>query len=264
VSGAGERSAPPAATQEAGAEPEPREAGEAGLEPDAETRCPTGQMFSAEAIETLPGVHGRLQQPQESSPAIEDPDADLVARWQAGDQEAFATLVRRHESRVFRMLFRMLGTREEAEDATQEAFLSLHRHGKRFRREARFSTFLYRVAANAALNRRRSLGRARAREKALAVRQAAGSDLPSAPRDPEGAASGAEVQSAVQEALSTLPPDLRLAVVLYDIEGQSYREIAVALEIPEGTVKSRIHRGRQALREQLSAYVRSQTPDLPS
>ena len=218
------------------------------------------QTMGAEAIEpsTLTEAAGSsLPLP------IEDPDADLVAAWQGGDASAFETLVRRHEGRVFRMLFRMLGTREEAEDATQEAFLSLHRHGHRFRREARFSTFLYRVAANAALNRRRTLGRARAREQALAVRQAAGSDLPSAPRDPEGAASGSEVQSAVQEALQTLPPDLRAAVVLYDIEGQSYRDIAEALGIPEGTVKSRIHRGRQALREQLRGYVRSEDIDAP-
>jgi RNA polymerase sigma-70 factor (ECF subfamily) len=159
------------------------------------------------------------------------------------------------------MLFRMLGTREEAEDAAQEAFLSLHRHGHRFRREARFSTFLYRVAANAALNRRRSLGRARARQQALATRQAAGDDLPSAPRDPEGSTTGAEVQSKVQQALLTLPDDLRMAVVLYDIEGQSYREIADALGIPEGTVKSRIHRGRQALRQELAEYVRATDDD---
>ena len=101
----------------------------------------------------------------------EDPDADLIERWQKGDPDAFERLVRNHERNVFRLLYRMLGSREEAEDAAQEAFLSLHRHGHRFRRESRFSTFLYRVAANAALNRRRSLGRARAREIELAQRQ---------------------------------------------------------------------------------------------
>ena len=233
--------------------------GDAPLEPDSEVRCQTPEMhaLSAEAIDSLPGIPGA----RESQQILDDPDGELVERWQGGDIQAFETLVRRHEARIFRMLFRMLGTREEAEDATQETFLSLHRHGHRFRREARFSTFLYRVAANAALNRRRSLGRARTRQQALAVRQAGGTDLPSSPRDPEGAARGAEVQMAVQAALATLPPDLRMAVVLYDIEGQSYREIADALEIPEGTVKSRIHRGRQALREELRAYVRSEEPE---
>lgn len=216
--------------------------------------------MSAELIDSPAGVTERSGR----DGVIVDPDADLVAAWQAGDLGAFETLVRRHEGRIFRMLMRMLGTREEAEDATQETFLSIHRHGHRFRREARFSTFLYRVAANAALNRRRSLGRARARERELAVRQAAGDDLPSTPRDPEGAATGAEAQRQVQHALMALAPDLRAAVVLYDIEGQSYREIAEVLGVPEGTVKSRIHRGRQALREELRQFVRNQGSGDPS
>ncbi len=182
---------------------------------------------------------------------IVDPDAELVERWQSGDEAAFEALVQRHQRRVFGLVLRMLGSREEAEEVAQEAFLSLHRHGHRFRREARFSTFVYRVAANAALNRRRSLGRKRAREDALARRQEAGLDLPSSPRDPEDAASGSQLQARVQKALLELPPDLRAAVVLYDIEGQSYGDIAHTLRIPEGTVKSRIHRARNALRELL-------------
>jgi RNA polymerase sigma-70 factor (ECF subfamily) len=192
----------------------------------------------------------------ESARGSGDPDSEWVARWQAGDAKAFEVLVRRHERRVYRLLLRMLGSAEEAEDATQEAFLSLYRHGHRFRREARFSTFVYRVAVNAALNRCRSQGRARARHKQLIQRQAAGEHLPSVPRDPESAASAAQVQARVQEALLRLPPDLRMAVILYDIEGQSYRDIAGVLGIPEGTVKSRIHRARNALRELLRGLVR--------
>lgn len=188
---------------------------------------------------------------------LADPDAELVARWRAGDASAFEKLVHRHERRVFSLVFRMLGSREEAEDVAQEAFLALHRHGHRFRGEARFSTFVYRVAANAALNRRRTLGRRRAREEALVRRQDAGDDLPVAPRDPEDAASGGEVQVRVQAALQELPPDLRMAIVLYDIEGQSYADIAHALRIPEGTVKSRIHRARTALRDRLRAVARA-------
>jgi RNA polymerase sigma-70 factor (ECF subfamily) len=195
----------------------------------------------------------------ESERGSEDADSEWVARWQAGDAKAFEVLVKRHERRVYRLLLRMLGSTEEAEDAAQEAFLSLHRHGHRFRREARFSTFVYRVAVNAALNRRRSQGRARARYKELIQRQAAGEHLPSAPRDPESTASGAQVQARVQEALLCLPPDLRMAVILYDIEGQSYRDIAGVLGIPEGTVKSRIHRARNALRELLRGLVRGRT-----
>jgi RNA polymerase sigma-70 factor (ECF subfamily) len=194
----------------------------------------------------------------EAAAEVIDPDAELVLRWQAGDASAFEVLVRRHERRVFGLVFRMLGNRQEAEDVAQEAFLALHRHGHRFRGEARFSTFVYRVAANAALNRRRTLGRRRAREDALAHRQDAGDDLPSTPRDPEDAASSVEIQARVQAALLGLPQDLRMAVVLYDIEGQSYGEIAQVLRIPEGTVKSRIHRARTALRERLRAFAQAE------
>ncbi|MFP6641827.1 MAG: sigma-70 family RNA polymerase sigma factor, partial [Myxococcota bacterium] len=186
---------------------------------------------------------------------IEDPDAELVARWKEGDADAFAELVQRHQQRVFRLLMRMMGSREEAEDVAQETFLSLHRHGRRFRGESRFSTFVYRVAANAALNRRRSLGRSRARIDKLAVRQSAGDDLPYSPRDPEDAMLGSEMTEHVRAALQCLSPTLRMPVVLYDIEGLAYAEIAGILSIAEGTVKSRIHRARQALREELRGVL---------
>jgi len=181
-----------------------------------------------------------------------DPDLELVECWRAGDDQAFATLVRRHERRVFGLLMRMLGNREEAEDVAQETFLNLHRYGHRFRSEARFSTFVYRVAVNAALNRRRSLGRRRARLANLSHRQAAGDDLPSSPRGPEDSAAGGEIRERVQQEIQRLSPALRAPLVLYDIEGLPYSEIAQVLELREGTVKSRIHRARQALRERLT------------
>ncbi len=187
---------------------------------------------------------------------IDDPDRDLVASWHGGDEDAFEQLVRRHEKKVYRLLLRMMGNREEAEDVAQETFLSLHRHGHRFRGEARFSTFVYRVASNAALNRRRTLGRNRARLKKLAVRQAAGDDLPQTPRNPEDSAGGVEISGVVREALDSLKPALRMPVLLYDIEGLAYGEIAEILGVAEGTVKSRIHRARQALRQILAPVVR--------
>lgn len=192
--------------------------------------------------------------------ADDDPDRELVDRWKAGSEAAFEQLVARHQQRVFRLLLRMMGSREEAEDVTQETFLSLHRHGHSFRNEARFSTFVYRVAANAALNRRRSLARARARLQKLMTRQAAGDDLPEVPRDPEDALAGSEVSKQVQRALDSLTPTMRMPLVMYEIEGLSYGEIAQALEVAEGTVKSRIHRAREALRRELRALV----PDVSS
>lgn len=191
----------------------------------------------------------------ELSPSALDPDRELVDRWQAGDGSAFETLIRRHERRVFGLLLRMLGNVQEAEDVAQETFLNLHRHGHRFRSQSRFSTFLYRVAVNAALNRRRSLGRRRSRTEALERRQEAGDDLPAAPRNPEDAAAGGQIQKQVQRAILTLPPHLRAPLVLFDIEGLSYAEVAGVMRVAEGTVKSRIHRARQALRERLRELV---------
>ena len=225
--------------------------GSAAVRGDA--RAPGGWRDTA----THPGVAQPRSRSSELSPrrVVDDPDRELVARWQAGDESAFEELVRIHERRVFGMLYRMMGTREEAEDVAQETFLSLHRHGRSFRSEARFSTFVYRVAANAALNRRRSLGRSRTRVQRLEQRQAAGDDLPSAPRGPEDATEGAEMTAQVQKALQRLAPAMRMPLVMYEMEGLSYGEIAVCLDVAEGTVKSRIHRARQMLRRELAPLV---------
>lgn len=185
--------------------------------------------------------------------ATADPDRELVLRWREGDRTAFAALIVRHERRVYRLLLRMLGSREEAEDAAQETFLNLHRHGHRFRGDALFSTFVYRVASNAALNRRRTLGRSHAREAGLQQLQETGVELPTTPVDPERAAAAAEQRTKLQAALLELPPRLRLPLVLYDLEGLPYPEIGKLLDLPEGTVKSRIHRARERLREILVA-----------
>jgi RNA polymerase sigma-70 factor (ECF subfamily) len=221
--------------------------------------------MSYEMVERGPAVSAPLRAGVEDAPrqSVDDPDRECVARWQAGDLAAFEELVRRHEKRVFRLLLRMLGNREEAEDVAQETFLSLHRHGHRFRGESRFSTFVYRVAANAALNRRRSLGRNRARMEKLMERQAAGDDLPASPRDAASLAEAGEVGVEVRRALETLSENLRLPLVLYDIEGLAYGEIAKVLGVAEGTVKSRIHRARQALRDELRDFLAASAEGTP-
>lgn len=203
---------------------------------------------------TLPVVQSTGALPALSDESV-DPDLELIDRWREGDADAFSQLVRRHERRVFGLLMRMLGNREEAEDAAQDTFLNLHRHGHRFRREARFSTFLYRVAVNAALNRRRSLGRRRAHMEALIRRQSVGDARPQQPRGPEDATAGDQLRRRIHAEILRLPPALRAPIILYDLEGLSYGEIAEVLEVAEGTVKSRIHRGRRALREQLADLV---------
>jgi RNA polymerase sigma-70 factor (ECF subfamily) len=193
--------------------------------------------------------------PTEAVPASVDPDRELVERWRSGETEAFAALVRRHQRRIFGLLLRMLGDRDEAADATQDAFLNLHRHGHRFRRESRFSTFLYRVAVNAALNRRRSLGRRRAHVDAYGDAQSLGHVGAPPDPNPEQALAGDQLRERLSRELRALPESLSAPVVLYDVEGLSYGEIAEILEVAEGTVKSRIHRARQALRVRLGDLV---------
>ena len=184
-----------------------------------------------------------------------DPDRELVEKWRRGELEAFAALVRRHQRRVFGLLLRMLGNREEAEDAAQDTFLNLHRHGHRFRFESRFSTFVYRVAVNAALNRRRSLGRRRSQAEAFSEVVSVGQLGPTAEADPETALIGDRLRARLASELFALPEALRAPVILFDIEGLSYGEISEVLEVAEGTVKSRIHRARQALRARLRDLV---------
>ncbi len=181
-----------------------------------------------------------------------DPDRELVEGWLAGDLRCFEKLVVRHQDRVLRLLYRMLGSHEEAQDVAQETFLNLHRNGRRFRRQSRFSTFVYRVAANAALNRRRTLGRDRNRVQRLAARGAEREHLGQAPRSPDECLSKDQLGRRVHEALLTLPERLRLPLVLFDLEGLPYAEISDVLGVPEGTVKSRIHRARRALRDELA------------
>jgi RNA polymerase sigma-70 factor (ECF subfamily) len=239
-------------------------------EPAADGRVLSSDMASLgyEMVERGPLVRGGAAASadvrRDPVRVIDDPDEQLVASWQAGDEMAFEQLVRRHEKKVYRLLLRMMGNHEEAQDVAQETFLSLHRHGHRFRGDARFSTFVYRVASNAALNRRRTLGRNRARLQKLQVRQAAGDDLPQGPRNPEDAMGGGELSIAVREALESLKPSLRLPVLLYDIEGLAYGEIAEVLGVAEGTVKSRIHRARQALRLKLAPIVKESHEGPPS
>lgn len=246
-----------------GSQPEaPAGATEPSSEPGVEKRGLSTERrpMTYEFVERGTMVRGTNPSARElSGPrvVVEDPDRELVARWQGGDEKAFEELIERHQQRVYRLLYRMMGNREDAEDLTQETFLSLHRHGHRFRSESRFSTFIYRVAANAALNRRRALGRGRSRVEKLKTRNDAGDDLPSAPRDPEDAMLGGELSVHVRAALETLSPALRMPVILYDIEGLAYGEIAKVLGVAEGTVKSRIHRARQALREELKGLLGS-------
>jgi len=170
-------------------------------------------------------------------------DEALLAAHLRGDPRAFGELVSRHERRIYGLCLRILGNREDAEDAAQEAFLAALRKAASFRRAAAFSTWLYRIAVNAATDQARRRGRARL--TALGLEDAG---LPT-PGDDLGEAVASAV--AVQTALTQVPEEFRIAVVLCDLYRVPYADAAQILEVPVGTVKSRVYRGRLALAERL-------------
>jgi RNA polymerase sigma-70 factor (ECF subfamily) len=181
-----------------------------------------------------------------------DPDRALVDRARAGDLDAFGELVRKYQHRLVNYASALLSNVADAEDVTQEAFLRAYRGLARFRGASSFKTWLYQIVTNAA---RTHLAHRRAGVEVSGEGQAAGSedalpgldDLPG----PEDLESAVVRRDRIDRALAGLPPDLRETVVLRDVEGLDYREIAAALDIPMGTVESRIFRARQRLRTAL-------------
>lgn len=170
-------------------------------------------------------------------------DRDLLAQVVGGDRAAFDELMRRHEDRVFGVCLRITRDRETALDATQETFLTLLRKADQFRGESAFSTWIYRVAVNTCYDLLRRMGRRRT--EALPE----GHDM----RDPsaEAAIDSADLRPDLLAALAAISEEFRAAIVLVDVEGLSVAETAGILEVAEGTVKSRLHRGRRQLAEVL-------------
>jgi RNA polymerase sigma-70 factor, ECF subfamily len=174
---------------------------------------------------------------------VSDPsDEALLAAHLRGDPRAFGELVVRHERRIYGLCLRILGNREDAEDATQEAFLAALRRASSFRRAAAFSTWLYRIAVNAATDQARRRGRAR-----LSTLDPTDAGLDVAPGGDLGEMVASAV--AVQTALAQVPEEFRIAVILCDLYRVPYADAAQILEVPVGTVKSRVFRGRLALAE---------------
>ena len=167
-----------------------------------------------------------------------DPDAPLVRRAQRGDRLAFERLVDRHQHRLFTLAARTLGSRDEAEDAVQEAFVRAWRNLGSFRGNALFSTWLYRICVNAA----HDLRERRVPEPAEVVDTAA---------DPRDRYVDRELSGDLQRALAELDDDQRRTIVLCDVLGCSYAEAAQALDVAEGTVKSRLFRARRELAQRL-------------
>jgi RNA polymerase sigma-70 factor, ECF subfamily len=167
---------------------------------------------------------------------VDDPDGPLVSRAQKGDRWAFEQLVDRHQHRLFTLAARLLGSADDAGDAVQEAFIRAWLGLPSFRGGARFSTWLHRICINAVHDQR---AKARRAEPSPEID----------PVDPHDAFSQQELSRELQQALNSLEEEYRTAVVLYDVLGCSYAEIAELSGVPEGTVKSRIFRGRTRLAE---------------
>lgn len=186
-------------------------------------------------------------------------DWEWVQRVQNGETDAFEILVQRHQKPVFNLLYRWLGDMEEASDAAQEVFLSAYRAIHEFRGEALFSTWLYRIAVNQAMSRRKRLAVDQSRR---AARDPVGpdeerdplADLPHPGPTPAQEAERNEAHLQIQQGLTALQEEEALIILLHDFQDLPYEEIGRILKIPLGTVKSRLHRARMALKARLAPY----------
>jgi RNA polymerase sigma-70 factor (ECF subfamily) len=176
---------------------------------------------------------------------VTEPESDevLVGKYLAGDERAFSVLVERHQTRVFNVALRVLGDPEDARDATQDAFVSMLRKLSQFRGESAFTTWLHRVTLNSCYD----ILRKRRRQPMLRLVGDEDDPLPdTGPPVPDHAdATVASIE--VARALQLIPEEYRVTLVLADIQDLPYEEIARVLDVPVGTVKSRVHRGRIAL-----------------
>lgn len=179
-------------------------------------------------------------------------DEELIAAFLEGDQSAFEELVRRYETQVFNLAYRILGNRTDALDVSQEVFILLFRKLGTFRSESRFSTWLYRVATNACRDYTRK------KRYHLSLSSRADEDmpeweemLPGDEENPDDLLISAELQGRVRAAIRELPIKFREVVFLHDIEGYNYNEISEILGISLGTVKSRLNRARHRLAYEL-------------
>ena len=189
--------------------------------------------------------------PRRVGPVSED-DREAVRRVQAGDTEAFEPLVEKYKRKVFRLAFQVLRDQEEALDVAQEAFVKAFRALPAFKGDSAFYTWLFRITMNVALDRKR--------QRATRAKSLGAEDVPpeewertatSTDPDPEDVATGVETRERIRKGLDSLSEPHRAIIILSDIEGLQYREIAEVLGIPMGTVMSRLHHARKRLREVL-------------
>jgi RNA polymerase sigma-70 factor (ECF subfamily) len=182
----------------------------------------------------------------------------LIRRLQQRDEVAFSEVVRLYQHKVYNLLYRMIGSHEEAEDLAQEVFVTVFKSIDSFRGESKFSTWLYRVAANHCKNRMKYLSRrSRTSGDGLdGVPEHSMEDAGSAPLQshidgPEKILEGLQLEKLLAQAIAALDEEHRLLIVLRDVEELSYQEIGEITTLNEGTVKSRLHRARMAIKEHI-------------
>ena len=180
-------------------------------------------------------------------------EAALIQRCAAGDETAFAEVVAEHQRMVVQLALNLLGDRDEALDLSQEVFLRVFRTISRFRGQSTLKTWIYRIAVNQARNRHRFWRRRhRADQVSLDAHVAThGEFLSAATSRPDRVLAQKELAARLENALDALPFDQRTAIVLREVDGLSYEEIAYSLGVAVGTVKSRLTRARQTLRLEL-------------
>jgi len=193
-------------------------------------------------------------------------DRRLVRRMRQGDPRAFEEVVGLYQNRIYGLMLRMIGNPEEAEDLAQEVFITLHRAIASYRGEGRFYTWLYRIATNTCKNRIKYL-RGRNFHRSVPVDETPEAhssaseggpivSLQSHVAGPEAMTEGNRLQSAIQRELAALDEEHRLLIVLRDVQGMSYQDILKVTGLQEGTLKSRLHRARIALKDRLSGHLK--------
>lgn len=189
---------------------------------------------------------------------MSDLERSLLRRLRDRDERAFRELLEAHRDRVFNITYRLLGSRAEAEDVAQEVFISVFKTIDTFREESKFSTWLYRVAVNHAKNRIKYLSRRHDRDRdeldetSNGPNGAIGGPQPKAP---DRALESTQMEKLLQEAIAELDEEQRIVVILRDVEDLSIEEICKITDLPDGTVKSRLHRARLVLRKMLQRHV---------
>ncbi len=184
------------------------------------------------------------------------PDEELVRAAQVGETRAFDELVNRYREKVYRLSYKILRHEDDAAEALQDAFLSAFRGLKNFKAESTFSTWLYRIATNAALMkyRKRRVGHVSFEQSQSGAEEAEGLQIPDWSTQPVEDLLTAEMREVMEEALDRLPEDLKQVFLLRDVEGLSNADVAESLGLSVAAVKSRLHRARIQLRDRINRY----------